>query len=253
MPNPLDYPLPLGLVSLCAFWLSAWVGGRFRAWRRPGTEGSQEDFSFILGGALTLLGLIVGFTFSMAVGRYDQRKNHEEAEANAIGTEYLRADLLPPAAAAKVRGLLRSYLDQRVLHYESRDARRLRQIGAETTRLQGEMWSVVAEHASSQPTPVTALVVWGMNDVLNAQGYAQAASWNRIPTGAWVLLIAIAIFCNGLVGYVAREGRPSYYLVLPIALATTLLLIADIDSPRGGVIRVHPQNLEATAASLAPP
>ena len=53
-------------------------------------------------------------------------------------------------------------------------------------------------------------------------------------------------------GYATREGRRSYYLILPIVLATTLFLIADIDSPRGGVIRVHPQNLEATAASLAP-
>ena len=190
MPNPLDYPFLLFLVSLLAFWMSAWVGGRLRAWRRGGTEGSREDFTFILGGTLTLLGLIIGFTFSMAVGRYDQRKNYEEQEANAIGTEYVRADLLPPAAAAKVRGLLRSYLDQRTLHYLTRDEQRLRQIDAETARLQGELWSAVAQHASSQPTPVAALVVWGMNDVLNSQGYAQAAWWNRIPAGAWPLLSA---------------------------------------------------------------
>ncbi len=252
MPNPLDYPLPLGLVSLCVFWVSAWVGGRLRARRRGGAEGDREDFSFIIGGTLTLLGLIIGFTFSMAVGRYDQRKNYEEQEANAIGTEYARADLLAPAAAVKVRRLLRAYLDQRVLHYGTRDARRLRQIDVETARLQGEMWSVVAEHAASRTDPVAALVVAGMNDVLNSQGYTQAAWWNRIPVGAWTLLIAIAIFCNGLIGYGAREGRASFYLILPIALSITLLLIADIDSPRGGVIRVHPQNLEATAASFAP-
>lgn len=189
------------------FWISARAGGGLRAWRRSGAEGGEEDFSLILGGTLTLLGLIIGFTFSMAVGRYDQR---------------------------------------------TRDVHRLRQLDAETARLQGEMWSAVVEHASYQPTPVAALVVAGMNDVLNSQGYAQAAWWNRIPVAAWALLVAIAIFCNGLLGYASREGRTPYYLILPIVLSTTLFLIADIDSPRGGVIRVHPHNLEATAASLAP-
>ena len=63
----------------------------------------REDFGFILAATLTLLGLIIGFSFSMATSRYDQRKNYEEAEANAIGTEYVRADLLPAADAATVR------------------------------------------------------------------------------------------------------------------------------------------------------
>ena len=72
---------------------------------------------------LTLLGLIIGFSFSMAISRYDQRKNYEEAEANAIGTEYVRADLLPAADAERMHGLLRNYLDQRVLFYQTRDER----------------------------------------------------------------------------------------------------------------------------------
>ena len=70
----------------------------------------REDFGLILAAALTLLRLIIGFSFSMATSRYDQRKNLEEAEANAIGTEYARAGLLPAADAAKVRALLRTSL-----------------------------------------------------------------------------------------------------------------------------------------------
>jgi hypothetical protein len=75
----------------------------------------RDDFGLILAATLTLLALIIGFSFSMATARYDQRKNYEEQEANAIGTEYVRADLLSPVEAAKVRSLLGSYLDQRVL------------------------------------------------------------------------------------------------------------------------------------------
>src|SRR5208282_5684285 len=108
----------------------------------------------VLAASLTLLGLIIGFSFSMAVSRYDLRKNYEEAEANAIGTEYLRADLLPAADAANVRALLRSYLDQRILFYENRDAQQLRQINATTADLQAQLWSAVRSPAGSQPTPV---------------------------------------------------------------------------------------------------
>jgi hypothetical protein len=149
---------------------------------------------------LTLLGLIIGFSFSMAISRYDQRKSYEEGEANAIGTEYLRADLLPAADRANVRALLRNYLDQRVLFYETRNEHALRQIDAATAKLQTELWSAVETPAGAQPTPVLALAVSGMNDVLNSQGYTQAAWWNRIPLGAWFLMIAVAICSNFLIG-----------------------------------------------------
>jgi len=252
MPNPFDHPLLVLVASLLGLWMSAWLGSRVRGWRAKGGEEAGEDFSVILGGTLTLLGLIIGFTFSMAVGRYDQRKNYEEQEANAIGTEYVRADLLPAADAAKVRGLLRSYLDQRILFYVTRDAQQLRQIDSRTTRLEAEMWSAAATPATAQPTPVVALAVAGMNDVLNSQGYTQAAWWNRIPVGAWTLLLAVGIFSNVLIGYSARGRSLLFLLLLPIALSTTLFLIADIDSARGGVIHVRPQNLESTAQSLTP-
>ena len=89
-----------------------------------------------------------------------------------------------------------------------------------------------------------------MNDVLNSQGYTQAAWWNRIPSAAWVLLIAISIFCNLLTGYGAQGRSAFLLLILPIALSISLFLIADIDSPRRGVIHVWPQNLENLAESL---
>ncbi len=250
--NPFDYPSLILVVSLLAFWISAWIGSLIRSRQPDLKEDTRGDFAFVLGAALTLLGLIIGFTFSMAVSRYDQRKNLEEQEANAIGTEYVRADFLPSADAAKVRVLLKSYLDQRMLYYKARDKQELRQISAEIARLQTEMWSAVAIPAAAQPTPVMALSAAGMNDVLNSEGYTQAAWWNRLPIAAWSLLIAISIFCNLLVGYAAHGKSAFLFLILPIALSISLFLIADIDSPRGGVIRVWPQNLERLAESLHP-
>jgi hypothetical protein len=247
-----NYPLLVFVLAFVVLWLSARVGARFLKTRRPTEEGEEQDFGVILGATLTLLGLIIGFSFSMAIGRYDQRKNYEEAEANAIGTEYLRADFLPAAEGARVRELLKSYIDQRVLFYETRDADRLRQVVATTDQLQGALWSAVRIPASSQPTPLSALVVAGMNDVLNSQGYTQAAWWNRIPTAAWGLMVAIAICCNLLIGLNAHRevGRTFLFLVFPLLVSISFFLIADIDSPRGGVIRVTPQNLESLAQSL---
>ena len=84
-----------------------------------------------------------------------------------------------------------------------------------------------------------------MNDVLNSEGYTQAAWWNRIPTSAWALLIAIAVCCNVLVGYGVRSERANAGLlfVLPAVISISFLLISDIDSPRTGFIHVNPQNL----------
>jgi hypothetical protein len=185
----------------------------------------------------------------MAVNRYDQRKNYEEAEANAIGTEYVRADLLPAADNVKLR-VLRKYLGQRILFYTTSDEQQLKQIDADTAKLQSDLWSVAQSAASAQPTPVTALAVSGMNDVLNSQGYTQAAWWNRIPIAAWALMGAIAVCCNLLFGYHARRPGALLFLVLPLTMSIAFFLIADIDSPRGGVIRVLPQNLIRLSQSM---
>src|SRR5262249_14743194 len=130
--NPADYPFLILVISLVTFWLSSSLGCWLskRAWKLE--ENNREDFKFVLGGSLTLLGLIIGFTFSMDVGRYDQRKNYEEEEANAIGTEYLRADFLPAVDTANVRSLLTNYLAQRIDNYKSRERLQLLQIDSET-------------------------------------------------------------------------------------------------------------------------
>ena len=185
----------------------------------------------------------------MSISRYDLRKNYEESEANAIGTEYVRVGLLPPAETAKVRELLRRYLDLRVRFYTSRGGEALQLIYSDTAQLQNEMWSAVQAPAEVQPTPTIALIVSGMNDVLNAEGYSQAAWWNRIPFEAWVLLAAIAIGCNLMVGYGAYR-RSRLLVVLPLAVSISFFLISDIESPRGGVVRVQPQNLVSLARGL---
>ena len=252
MGNLTQHPLLIFVAVFIALWLAsvigAWLHGRYR----NAEHEEHEDLGIILGATLTLLALIIGFSVSMASTRYDQRKNLEEAEANAIGTEMLRADLLPPADAANVHTLLAAYLDQRMLFYINQDDIRQTQIDQTTSRLQTDLWAAVRGAATAQPTPVTALVLSGMNDVINSQGYAQAAFWNRIPHAVWWLMAGIALCSNVLFGFRSRDGKAArkLSLVLPFVVSIAFLLIADIDAPRHGLIHVGPQNLENLAKSL---
>lgn len=248
----MNFPLLVFGLSFAVLLLAAVIGDVLRSKLHGLNEDERVDFGVVLNATLTLLGLLIGFSFSMAISRYDQRKNYEEAEANAIGTEYARADLLPARDAARVRQLLRMYLDERVLFYTTRDPHRLSEINVQTAELQNELWAAVRPAAEAQPTPVVALVVSGMNDVLNSQGYTQAAWWNRIPVAAWGMMAAIAISCNLLIGYSAHGRDWRTLLIVPIVVSIAFFLISDIDSPRGGAIRVAPHNLISLSQALRP-
>ena len=188
----------------------------------------------------------------MAVSRYDTRKNYVEAEADAIGTEYIRANLLPNADAAKMRALLRNYTDQRILFYQTPDQQKLLRINTDTVQLQSELWSAVCGPAASQPTPVVALAVSGINDVLPRRDTRKLRGGPASPLRLGGMMLAIAICANLLIGYGARraEAENILGLVLPLVVSISFSLIADIDSPRGGVIRVRPQNLVSLAQSF---
>jgi len=230
--------------------LSAQIGVFFRNRLVSLEEDERQDFGIVIPATLTLLGLIIGFSFSMATNRYDQRKNYEEAEANAIGTEYVRADLLSTSDADRVHELLKNYLDQRVLFYETRDEQQLGRINGQTTQLQSELWSVVRAAAAKQPTYPVGLAVSGMNDVLNSEGYTQAAWLYRLPVAAWAFMAAIAIFSTLLIGYSSHRRGIAVPVVVPLAVSISFFLIADIESPRHGLIRVVPQNLIRLSQSL---
>lgn len=188
----------------------------------------------------------------MAIDRHDQREIFEEGEANAIGTEYLRADLLPAKTSSATKDLLLQYVDQRIQFYSKQSPEKIQEIRNNTDRLQIALWNEILPTVKAQSTPAMALVASGMNDVINAQGYVQAAWWNRIPFTAWALMAAIAICANLLVGFGARnfEKNVGLFMIFPFVISISFFLISDIDSPRGGVIRIEARNLVALKNNL---
>jgi hypothetical protein len=247
----IDHPVLLLVVSFLSLCLCAWAGASIRGGELTRAQAAQE-LTTILSAALTLLGLIIGFSFSMAISRYDLRKEYEESEASAIQTEYLRADLLPPADGARIRALLKSYLAQRIAFFTTRDSEELLEIRQQTTRLQDQLWTTLVPAAAAQPDTIRTLIVSGMNQVFDFEGHTQAAWWNRIPTAAWTLMGLIAILCNVLLGFSAPHLRGRFVLVvLPLLISIAFFLIADIDSPRGGgTIHIAPRNLLSLSETL---
>src|SRR5262245_7524109 len=247
----MNFPFLVFVTSLALTVLSTRFGDALR--RRasvPKEDGQGDSTGLLFGAILTLLCLIIGFSFSMAINRYDLRKNGEQAEAVAIGTEYSRADLLAPADATKVKTLLKKYLDQRILFYTTRRHGHASELVADAVRLQTELWSTLRPAIAAVPPPLMGLLVSGMNDVTNSQRSSHAVWLNRIPVAAWAMLAIISIGSCWLIGYRARRTDWLGFLILPIAVSVCFFLIADLDSPRGGVIRVTPENLSSLSQSL---
>src|SRR5262245_8663494 len=187
----------------------------------------------------------------MALNRYDLRKNCEQTETLAIGTAYSRADLLAPSDGSKMQTLLKTYLDQRVRYFSTRSESRVVEISSETERLQKELWTTLQAAIPAVPPPLMGLLVTALNDVVNSERSTQAAWRNRIPLAAWILIIGIGIGCAGLIGYRARGTDWLAFLMVPVAVSICFFLMADLDSPLGGVIRVTPANLSSLSDLLA--
>jgi hypothetical protein len=249
----MNFPLLVFLTAFGLLALTTRIGDALR--RRVGLprENSQTDAALLLSATLTLLYFIIGFSFSMAISRYDNRKNCELAEAVAIGTANSRADLLPPEEAAKTRALLKRYLDQRLLFYTTRGSNERAASTAETARLQSELWSTIRAAIPAVPPPLMGLLVSAANDLVNSQRSSQAAWLNRIPAAAWALMAAIAAGNCWIIGYRARRTDWLAFLIVPFAASVSFFLSADLDSATGGTIRVRPQNLAVVSHSLGEP
>jgi hypothetical protein len=244
--RPLEHhPLALFAFALIVQGLGAYLGHILGKRREAVTGSERADLNVILGATMTLLALVIGFTFAMAISRYDERKDLEAAEATAIGAEYQRIDLLPADVAVQVRDLLGQYTLQRILFYGVDDPARLKQIRSGTERLRSELWSAVTPRATSARDPVTALAVSAMNDVLNTEIHTDAAWRYHIPVAVWFMLLLIAFAGNLLLGLSEKRERTAILFILPVVISVPFFLIADVDSPRGDLIRVVPVNLIA--------
>jgi hypothetical protein len=246
--------LSLPLVLMVLF---AELGFRFGLRVPRGRAQHKDTLGGIQGAILGLLGLLLGFTFAMAAGRYDLRRELVLKEANAIGTTYLRASLLPAPHVQPVKDLLRRYVDLRLAYYpQIVDAAAFAEGMKQSAAIQAELWRHATEASREAPTAITATFVNALNDTIDVEAERIAAGRARIPSGVWFLLLIVAAFGCLTTSYVAgEEGGRSVFssLVLPALVAIVLLLIYDIASPHKGFIGISQQPLVDLQQSIAPP
>ena len=219
-------------------------------------EARRSQIGGVQGAVLGLLGLLLGFTFAMAVGRYETRRDLVVKEANAVGTTWLRAGLLPEAHRATVKELLRGYIEVR-LKYEalSRDRAMLAEGLRLSAELQNEIWRHAEAVATESPSPVTVAFITSLNEVIDTDAERVAAGRNQIPTGVWVLVVLVAAFgCfTGSYGSGAHGVRSVFTnLFLPVLIAVVIVLIFDLTHSRQGVIRISQQPLIDLLNSIQP-
>ena len=242
--------LPIPLVYLCIviLILLACEGG-FRIGhhlhRKHQDAGAHSSVGPIVGGMLGMLAFVLAFTFSMAATQHGQRKHDVLAEANDIGTAYLRADFLGEPRAGEVRDLLREYLEIRVAAAQpGGDWRPALKRSLEIHEL---LWAQVSPGAMEQPNAVAALLVTSVNEVIDMheQRFSDAVR-ARIPGSIWLGLLVITVLTMGTLGLqVGLSGKRRLVALIPISMAFAVLatLIVDLNRPQGGLITVSQQSM----------
>jgi hypothetical protein len=229
---------------------------RRRAGRKNETAADMhEHLNEIQTAIFAVLGLLLAFTFAMAVSRYDARKQALVDETNAIGTAYLRIQLLPPGQQAAAAAVFRTYVDARLSSarpYWYQDVK----LKNETSKLQQVLWTQGTDAANQDPHAVTTgLYLQSLNDMFDAQDARDAARLNELPTSAIYLLLAISILSVGTLGYRAGlGGRRSLVGAVLLALVITLIIgiIIELDQPYQGFITISQQSLIELRQSMGP-
>jgi hypothetical protein len=237
----------LGLVFLALMVAASEVG--FRLGRRPGKQTSEDTKSQHLtveAGILGVLGLLLGFTMSMALGRFEVRKQLVLEEAKAIGAAHLLTQLLPAEEGREIADLLRAYTNARIPPEDGRDI--YEQITAarqESARLRDAFWQRAVAYGQKDPNPVRAgLLLQSLKEVIDLDAARWMAFQDHVPGTVIYVIAMVGLLATMVVGYTFGLGgirQPFSICMLSLAITLVLAIIVDLDRPREGLIRVSQQ------------
>jgi len=223
----------------------AMIGCMYAGWRMgrtlTGEPTRPANVGTIDGAVFALLGLLIAFTFSNGISRFDERRNLIVEEANNIGTAYLRIALLPQDAQPEMRNLFRSYLDSRLAAYrhipDLKAAKTELDRGAE---IQQRIWRHAIDHCKDQPPSCMMLLVPALNAMIDITTTRTMASQFHPPIIVFVLLIVFSLVAALVAGHGMAGPAPSWLHIsaFSLALAMTVYVILDVEYPRRGFIRI---------------
>lgn len=239
------------VISLVLLWLGIILGRGVQRLRARMVEQEGKIITVLEGALLTLFGLLMGFTFSMAVSRYDVRKQLVVDEANAIETTWLRTALLNEPVRTQEQGLLREYVQARLqFHAVPHGSQETRQLQERVDTLQGRLWAIASNYATEHRDPVTGLYLQKLNEAIDLAEERTAADANRIPNEAWAMLLLVGVVATIVVGMKVGSHSTLLQSVLPVVLAGTLAMTMDLDTPQRGLIKVGQFSLDKAAQQM---
>ena len=241
----MDLVIVVGLFFGLLIGLIACMEGGYRFARRRMARNPEMDrpgLGVVEGAMFALLGLILAFTFSGAASRFDTRRHLVGDEANAIGTAYLRLDLLPEAPRLKLQQEFRRYLAGRIeyFHLATKPEER-RALADRNKALQEEIWTGAVAAAEKAGGPAPILLVPALNAMIDIATTREVATMTHPPIAVFYLLGIVALVCALLAGYAmagARRHSWLHWVGFALVLAITIAAIVDIEYPRAGLIRV---------------
>jgi len=218
---------------------------------RDANDAAKSQVNTIQASLLGVLALLLGFTFSLSLQRFDSRSAAVVDEANAIGTAWLRSELLPASVRPDVRAAMQRYIANRIAAgEESLDhVDRRAELLSETAEIQESLWALVVAAADEAPNPVTTgLYTQSLNEMIDSFGVRQAALDRHVPEIVLFLLLGTLVLTASLVGYASgmagqRASFATHILVLLIVLL--VFIIIDLDRPRRGLIEVRQDSMVA--------
>jgi hypothetical protein len=205
-------------------------------------EARRSQISGVQGAILGLLGLLLGFTFSMAVNRFELRRDLVLREANAVGTTWLRTGLLPEAYRAPVKDLLRRFVENRLKYQKvAFDPAMLEEGLSVTGAIEKALWQQAEAAAKEAPTPITATFVEALNTMIDTAAERITSHRNRIPVAVWFLLLLVAaVGClTSTYGSGALGARSAFTgLLLPLLITVVIILFFDIVHTHQGTVGI---------------
>ena len=222
----------------------------YRVRERRGLEPVGDNFTLTT--VLGLLALLVSFTFSMSLNRYDARRELVNAEANAIGTTWLRVQLLDASARAELNPMLKAYASERVTYGVARTDEAEAASYARASAMQGTFWEAMSRAIEPiRTTPLSALVISTTNETFDLAASRKASRAAHVPRRVLAVMFVYALIVAFLVGNERGKARwATSLLFLLLTLATALIL--DLDQPTRGAIKVSQQPLIDARAAMGP-
>ena len=224
---------------------------------RTQAETLREPVGIVQGAFFALVGLVLAFGLTLALGRYDARRGAVVDDANAIGTTYLRAQTLAEPTRSRSLELLRRYTDESLeLSHSVPTTVKFTQTVAAEDALQRQLWKLAGNALGGAPQDsAPRLYVESLNAMIDQQTVRVAALDNRVPGAVLALEVIGAAFALGLLAlFLSVLGRGLVPMILAAALVTMLLLVTfDLDRPTRGLITIPSAPLKALRASMALP